>query len=158
MFQPDDPNSEMLGLIDDERAPDLLKQALRLFSEADPTLARDVADQLDEICERRWAATHTGLHSGSSTASASSRDLDAEVLNERCDALTGRLMKYLGGLVIEGQASGSSRIVLVAGVRALICTSVSLSGVETGLKDVQSAFEDALEELAPLLRAMPEGN
>ena len=39
--------------------------------------------------------------------------------------------------------------------RALICVSVKMTGVDQGLKDAQYVFEAVLDDLAPMLREMP---
>ncbi len=81
---------------------------------------------------------------------------DRTELNDRCDALTGRLMKYLGKLVAEQECTGGSQLVLFAAARSFICTSASVSGVEEGLTGARLIFEETLRELTPMLREMPE--
>lgn len=155
MYQPDNANSEKMGLINDERTPDLLKQALRLFSEADARLARDVADKLDELCEKRWAASHAVMYS-TAAADVATGELKAEFLDEKCDAITGSVMKYLGKLVEENQRTGGTKLVLFAAARSLICTSANMSGVEEGLRNARVVFEETLRDLTPVLREMSE--
>ena len=119
---------------------------------ADPKMARDAADKLDELCHRRLALTQTNAEHANVTRAPSMR---AE-LNDRCDALTARLMKYLGKLVVEQGPTGGSQLVLFAAARSFICTCASLSGVEEGLTGARLVFEETLKELAPILREMPE--
>lgn len=121
---------------------------------ADPKPARDAADKLDELCERRLAmqVTRTDVEQADVSGARPNR-ID---LNERCDALTGRLMKYLGKLVAENERTGGSQLVLFAAARSFICTSASVSGVEEGLNGARLIFEETLRELTPMLREMPE--
>jgi hypothetical protein len=39
--------------------------------------------------------------------------------------------------------------------RALFCVSVKMAGVDQGLKDAQYVFEAVMDDLAPMLREMP---
>lgn len=150
MNRPIDSNSEIIGLLDDESTPALLRAVLQILAREDAKIARDVADKVDELCERRLA------RSEDHTADVLGSKFSPGELNDRCDAVTGRIMKYLGKLVAENQRTGESSLVLVAAARSLICTSVSLLGVEDGLRDATLVFSDAMRELAPILREMPE--
>lgn len=154
MIGPTDPTQEISELLTSDSTPALFKKALELFMAADPRLARDVADRLDELCERRLASL---LDMGDSRQDnlQVGRQENFEV-NERCDALTGRLMKFVGKLVVENQRSGAVQLVLIAAARSLICTSVSVSGVDDGLRGARAIFDDAFRELTPMLRNMPE--
>ncbi len=154
MIGPIDPNQEISDLMTSDSTPVLFKKALELFMAADPSLARDVADRLDELCERRFASLLETRETGQDVVTSDRHD--SGELNERCDALTGRLMKYLGKLVVENQRSGAVQLVLFAAARSFICTSVSVSGVDDGLRGARLIFEDALRELTPVLRNMPE--
>ena len=150
MSGPTDPTNEFSELIKDNSTPALLRKALELFIAADPKLARDAADKLDELCERRFAMART---EGEKAYDASIRPNRTE-LNDRCDALTGRLMKYLGKLVAEQERIGGSQLVLFAAARSFICTSASVSGVEEGLASARLIFEETFRELTPMLREM----
>ncbi len=147
-----DPTDEFSELLQDNSTPALLRKALELFMAADPKLARDAADKLDELCERRLAMVRTEIEKADVTGARP----DRTELNDRCDALTGRLMKYLGKLVAEQERTGGSQLVLFAAARSFICTSASVSGVEEGLTGARLIFEDTLRELMPMLREMPE--
>jgi hypothetical protein len=149
-----DPTNEISALLRDHSTSVLLRKALELFMAADPKLARDAADKLDELCERRLAL-QVGT-AGVERADVTGPRTNQPDLNERCDALTGRLMKYLGRLVIENERTGGSKLVLFAAARSFICTSASVSGVDEGLNDARLIFEDTLKELTPMLREMPE--
>ncbi len=152
MNGPIDPTNEFSESLEDNSTPALLKRALELFMAADPKLARDAADKLDELCERRLAMT--GTHPEKRDVVAVSPDHTE--MNERCDALTGRLMKYLGKLVAEQGRTGGSQLVLFAAARSFICTSASVSGVEEGLTSARIIFEETIRELTPMMRQMPE--
>ena len=154
MNGPIDPTQEISELLTTDSTPALFKKALELFMAADPRLARDVADRLDELCERRFASLLETEETGQDVLPSGRQDIFE--LNERCDALTGRLMKFLGKLVVENQRSGAVQLVLIAAARSLICTSVSVSGVDDGLRGARLLFDDALRELTPMLRNMPE--
>lgn len=156
MSGPTDPTHEFSELLKDNSTPVLLKKALELFMAADPKLARDAADKLDELCERRLAmqVKRTDLEQPDVKDGVRPTRTD---LNERCDALTGRLMKYLGKLVVENERTGGSQLVLFAAARSFICTSASVSGVEEGLNGARIIFEETLRELTPMLREMPRG-
>ena len=153
-------DKEMSGLTgdsqvrEDELTSALLNRALDLSTRADPKVARNAAEKLDELCEQRLtlhlAATELGrTREGSS-------DLSPAALNELCDAVTGRLMKYLGRLIKENQRCGGAKLVLIAAARSFICTSASVSGVDEGLGDARLIFEQTLRELTPILLEMPE--
>ncbi len=152
MSGPIDSTNEFSELIKDNSTPVLLRKALELFIAADPKLARDAADKLDELCERRLAMNRRDVAQGDVVGACP----DQTELNDRCDALTGRLMKYLGKLVAEQESTGGSQLVLFAAARSFICTSASVSGVEEGLNGARLIFEETLRELAPMLREMPE--
>ena len=141
MGGPTDPTDELSELLKDNSTPALLRKALELFMAADPKLARDAADKLDELCERRFAMTRRDVEQADATGARP----DCTDLNDRCDALTGRLMKYLGKLVAEQERTGGSRLVLFAAARSFVCTSASVSGVEEGLKGARLIFEDTLK-------------
>ncbi len=153
MSGPTDPTQEIAELLIGDSTPDLLRKALELFIAADPILARDAADKLDELCERRLAMTRKEY---AEQAIGTRAHPERTELNDRCDALTGRLMKYLGKLVAEQGRIAEPHLVLFAAVRSFICTSASISGVEKGLADARLIFEEALKELTPMLREMPE--
>ncbi|WP_263385564.1 hypothetical protein [Granulicella arctica] len=152
MGGPTDLTNEFSELLKDNSTSGLLRKALELFMAADPKLARDAADKLDELCERRLAMTRTHTEQGYVTSAFP----DRTEMNDRCDALTGRLMKYLGELVVEQGRTGGSQLVLFAAARSFICTSASVSGVEEGLAGARLIFEETLRELTPMLREMPE--
>ena len=152
MIGPTDPTQEISELLTSDSTPALLKKALELFRDVDPGLARDIADRLDELCERRFASLQDTEQTGQD--SFLSGHQDSVDLNVRCDALTGRLMKFLGKLVVENQRSGAAQLVLFAAARSFICTSVSVSGVEEGLNGARLIFEDAFRELTPMLHEM----
>lgn len=152
MRGPTDPTNEFSEILQDASTPALLRRALEMFMAADPKLARDAADKLDELCERRLAMARTEVEKADVTGARP----DRTELNDRCDALTGRLMKYLGKLVAEQERTGGSQLVLFAAARSFICTSASVSGVEEGLTGARLIFEDTLRELTPMLREMPE--
>lgn len=154
MSGPLDPSQEIFELLRSDSTSALLRKALDLFMAEDPKLARDAADKLDELCERRFASLLEA--EGTGLGDLPSGCQDSVELSERCDALTGRLMKILGKLVVESQRSGAVQLVLIAAARSLICTSVSVSGVDDGLTGARLLFEDALRELTPMLRNMPE--
>ncbi len=154
MSGPTDPTHEISELLRDSSTPVLLRKALELFTAADPRLARDAADKLDELCERRLAMQ--GNRTGTEQADVANVRPTQNDLNDRCDALSGRLMKYLGKLIAENEPTGGARLVLFAAARSLVCTSASVSGVEEGLKDVRLIFEETLKELTPILREMPK--
>lgn len=138
----------------DELTSALLRRALYLFAKENPKIARDAAEKLDELCEQRLT-----LHlrnSGLRRPEEMTTDLSSAALNELCDAVTGRLMKYLGKLIKENRRSGGAKLVLFAVARSLVCTSASLSGVDEGLSDARLIFEQTLRELTPMLREMPE--
>ena len=97
MRGPTDPTNEFSEVLQDPSTPALLRRALEMFMAADPKLARDAADKLDELCERRLAMVRTEVEKADVTGARP----DGTELNDRCDALTGRLMKYLGKLVAE---------------------------------------------------------
>lgn len=153
MIGPADPSQEISELLRSDSTPTLLKQALELFMAAGPGLAREVADKLDELCERRFAFESDRQIEQSKTDLLSA---SRTTLNDRCDALTGRLMKFSGKLVQESQQTGESRLVLFASARSFICTCASVSGVEEGLSEARLLFEDAMKELEPILREMPK--
>lgn len=154
MNGPNAPANEFAELLRDEATPALLRKALELFMAADPQIARDAADKLDELCERRLAMQlrTTGLNPAEKNGFGKS----ATDLNELCDAVTARLMKYLGKLRMENERFGASKLVLFAAARSFICTSASVSGVDEGLSDARTIFEQTMKELAPMLREMPE--
>ena len=152
MSRPIDPTQEISQLLRSDSTSDLLRKALELFIAADPKLAQHAADKLDELCERRLAMTRADAEQAIVTGAP----LDRIELNDRCDALTGRLMKYLGKLVAEQGRTAEPHMVLFAAARSFICTSASVSGVEKGLADARLIFEEALRELSPMLREMPE--
>ncbi len=152
MSGPRDPTEEFSELLEDDSTSALLRRALELFMAADPKLARDAADRLDEFCERRLAMTRTYAEQADVTAASP----DRTEMNDRCDALTGRLMKYLGKLIAEQGRTGGSRLVLFAAARSFICTSASVSGVEEGLVGARLIFDETMRELTPMLREMPE--
>ena len=149
-----DPTEEISELLESSSTPVLLKKALQLFLIEDAQLARDTADKLDELCERRLAAHNDAKHVVPGASAVQIRS--AEELNERCDAITGRLMKYMGKLVSENQRVGGPQLVLFAAARSFICMCVTASTVEEGLRDAKVIFEDSLRDLAPILREMPE--
>ena len=109
MSGPTDPTNEFSELMKDNSTPALLRKALELFIAADPKLARDAADKLDELCERRLAMNRSDIEQGDVTGARP----DQTELNDRCDALTGRLMKYLRKLVAEQEFPGGSQLVLL---------------------------------------------
>lgn len=150
MSGPTDPTNEFSELLKDDSTPVLLRKALELFMVADPKLARDAADKLDELCERRLAMNRRDVEQTDVTGARP----DSTELNDRCDALTGRLMKYLGKLVAEQERTGGSQLVLFAAARSFVCTSASVSGVEEGLRGARLIFEETLRELTPMLREM----
>ena len=152
MTGPTDLTDEFSELLQDDSTPAVLRRALELFMAADPKVARDAADKLDELCERRLAMTRTDGKQADVTGACP----DRTELNDRCDALTGRLMKFLSKLVAEQERTGGSQLVLFAAARSLICTSASVSGVEEGLIGARLIFEETLRELTPMLREMPE--
>ena len=156
MSGPTDPINEFSELLTNISTPVLLKKALELFMAADPKVARDAADKLDELCERRLAMQMTRPDIGQADVTDGLRPTRTD-LNERCDALTGRLMKYLGKLVVENECTGGSQVVLFAAARSFICTNASVSGVEEGLNAARLIFEETLRELTPMLREMPRG-
>ena len=55
MSGPTDPTNEFSEILQDASTPALLRRALEMFMAADPKLARDAVDKLDELCERRLA-------------------------------------------------------------------------------------------------------
>lgn len=152
MSSPIDPTKEIAELVRSDSTPDLLRKALELFVAADPTVAQVTADKLDELCERRLAMTRADAE----YAIVTDDPLDRTELNDRCDALTGRLMKYLGKLLAEEGRTAEPHLVLFAAARSLICSSVSVLGVDKGLLNARLIFEEALKELTPMLREMPE--
>lgn len=154
MSGPTDPTYEISELMRNSSTPVLLKKALQLFMAADARLARDAADKLDELCERRLATE--GIKASIEQADATNLRPTQSDLNDGCDVVTGRLMKYLGKLTAENERTGGAQLVLFAAARSLICTSASVSGVEEGLKDVRLVFEESLKDLTPILREMPE--
>ena len=64
-------------------------------------------------------------------------------------------MKAIDKLRIENVQPRLPGLELVALARALICVSVKMAGVDQGLKDAQYIFEAVLDDLAPMLREMP---
>ena len=154
MSGPIDPTQEICELLRSDSTPELLRKALELFMAADPKLARAAADKLDELQERRLAYSLEEAEEPGQGFSATGGQDDVD-LNERCDALTGRLMKFLGKLVVENQRSREVQLVLYAAARSFICTSVSVSGIDEGLRGARLVFDDALRELTPMLLDMP---
>lgn len=147
------PDAEMNELIKNEETPVVLREALQFMSRLDVKTARDVADKLDEVCERRWALA---LKWDAPKPEIASKALSSKRLNEDCDALTSRLMKFLNKQIADLDPKGTSQLIIVAAARALICTSVLLSGLEEGLLAARSTFEDTFDELGPLLRDLDE--
>lgn len=150
MSGPIDPTQEISELLRSDSTPDLLRKTLELFIAADPILARDAADKLDELCERRLALTRADAEQAIATEPHPERT----ELNDHCDALTSRLMKYLGKLVAEHGSIAEPHLVLFAAARSFICTSASVSGVEQGLVDSRIIFEQTHAELTSMLRDM----
>ena len=86
MSGPVDPTHQMAELLKNDMTPVLLRKAPKLFMVADPKLARDAADKLDELCERRLAFQGRGEKLGESDFLVGyTKHLE---LMERCDALT----------------------------------------------------------------------
>ena len=148
-----DPNLEINELIKNEQTPAVLREALQFLSRLDAKTARDVADKLDEVCERRWALT---LRLEAHKWDRASKALSSKRLNEDCDALTSRLMKFLSKQTADLDTNGTSQLIVVAAARTLICTSVLLSGLEEGLSAAHVTFEGTFDELEPLLRELDE--
>ena len=76
-------------------------------------------------------------------------------LKYRIAAATSRLMKAIDKLRIENVQPRVPGLELFAIARTLVCVSVNMTGVDPGLKDAQYVFEAVLDDLAPMLREMP---
>ena len=64
-------------------------------------------------------------------------------------------MKAIDKLRIENVQPRVQGLELFALARALICVNVKMTGVDRGLKDAHYVFEAVLDDLAPMLREMP---
>jgi hypothetical protein len=150
---------EIAALLRSDSASEELKQAVRLFSEVNVGQAMSDAETLEELFTRRFEACHEEFLVRSATNyphnQAAIERVISEISNGRCDTATTRLIKAIDKLRIENVQPRLPGLELVALARALICVSVKMAGVDQGLKDAQYIFEAVLDDLAPMLREMP---
>jgi hypothetical protein len=150
---------EIAALLRRDSASEELKQAVRLFSEVNVGQAMSDAEMLDQLFTRRFEACHEEFLVQSACNyphnQVAIERVIREISNSRCDAATTRLMKAIDKLRIENVQPRVQGLELFALARALICVSVQMTGVDQGLKDAQYVFEAVLDDLAPMLREMP---
>ena len=156
--------AEIDAVIEDKTASKQLRTAVRRFLFMDPQDAKEDTETLAEIFARRlFACEERDITADVEDANPDGPPRDEEVDdmifemgNARCDYATERLIRFAGVLERENVRPRIPQVLLVAIARTLICTCVSRAGVDQGLKDAQSVFEETFNELAPKMRKMPE--